>query len=563
MVRSKILIVEDESIVALNIKNRLEGLGYAVVATTSSGESAIEAAAKNRPDLVLMDIKLKGKIDGIEAAGQIRRRFQIPVVYLTAYTDDETLNRAKLTEPYGYILKPFESRDLCTTIEIALYKHQMEQQLWEKKQWLATTLKSIGDAVITTDSQGLVTFMNPVAEALTSWKQEEVLGNDLTQVFYTINKTTRELVDNPVELALRDGVTVGLDNDTLLITKHGSEIPIDDSASPIKNDLGQVLGAVLVFHDVTRQQQVKAFLERANEELELRVAESTAQLRKRNEQLHAEIDRRKRLERELLLALGKERELNELKSRIFATISHEYRTPLTTILSSTELLEHYGSRLTEESKQKHFQRIQAAVKYMTELVNDVLFVNQSEIGSLEFSPVPLDIEEISREVVVGFQGNATDEQGEKMEMGRIRKLTLSTTKKNSSTTISFRCEGACNQAFLDKKLLQSMLRNLLSNAIKYSPNEAEVQLNLNLQDNEAIFQISDRGIGIPPQDLERLFNPFFRGSNIGVTPGVGLGLTIVKECVDLHGGEIFVNSEVGVGTTFTVILPLSQRIASD
>lgn len=563
MVRSKILIVEDESIVALNIKNRLEGLGYAVVATISSGESAIEAAAKNRPDLVLMDIKLKGKIDGIEAAGQIRSRFQIPVVYLTAYTDDETLNRAKLTEPYGYILKPFESRDLCTTIEIALYKHQMEQQLWEKKQWLATTLKSIGDAVITTDSQGLVTFMNPVAEALTCWKQEEVLGNELTQVFYTINETTRELVDNPVELALRDGVTVGLDNDTLLITKHGSEIPIDDSASPIKNDLGQVLGAVLVFHDVTRQQQVKAFLERANEELEVRVAESTAQLRKTNEQLRAEIARRKRLERELLLALGKERELNELKSRIFATISHEYRTPLTTILSSTELLEHYGSRLTEESKQKHFQRIQAAVKYMTSLVNDVLFVNQSEVGSLEFSPVPLDIEEISREVVVGFQENATDEQGEETETGRIRKLTLSTTEKNSSTAIVFRCEGACNQAFLDKKLLQSMLRNLLSNAIKYSPNEAEVQFNLNLQDNEAIFQISDRGIGIPPQDLERLFNPFFRGSNIGVTPGVGLGLTIVKECVDLHGGKIFVNSEVGVGTTFTVILPLSQRIASD
>ncbi|MFB8789055.1 MAG: ATP-binding protein [Potamolinea sp.] len=563
MVRSKILIVEDESIVALNIKNRLEGLGYAVVATISCGESAIEAAAKNRPDLVLMDIKLKGKIDGIEAAGQIRSRFQIPVVYLTAYTDDETLNRAKLTEPYGYILKPFESRDLCTTIEIALYKHQMEQQLWEKKQWLATTLKSIGDAVITTDSQGLVTFMNPVAEALTCWKQEEVLGNDLTQVFYTINETTRQLVDNPVELALRDGVTVGLDNDTLLITKHGSEIPIDDSASPIKNDVGQVLGAVLVFHDVTRQQQVKAFLERANEELELRVAESTAQLRKTNEQLRKEIARRKRLERELLLALGKERELNELKSRILATISHEYRTPLTTILSSTELLEHYGSRLTEENKQKHFQRIQAAVKYLTELVNDVLFVNQTEVSSLEFSPVPLDIEEISREVVAGFQENATEEQGEETETGRIRKLTLSTTEKISSTAIIFRCEGACNQAFLDKKLLQSMLRNLLSNAIKYSPIEGEVQFNLILQDNEAIFQISDRGIGIPPQDLERLFNPFFRGSNVGVTPGVGLGLTIAKECVDLHGGEIFVNSEVGVGTTFTVILPLSQRIASD
>src|SRR5689334_5856250 len=145
-----------------------------------------------------MDIKLEGNVDGIEAAKQIRNRFQIPVVYLTAYTNEETLNRAKLTEPYGYILKPFEARDLATTIEVALYKHQMEKQLREREQWLATTLKSIGDAVITTDSEGLVTFMNPVAEALTRWRLEEVMGNDLSAVFRTINEKTRAVVDNPV-----------------------------------------------------------------------------------------------------------------------------------------------------------------------------------------------------------------------------------------------------------------------------------------------------------------------------------------------------------------------------
>ncbi|HEY9606506.1 MAG TPA: response regulator, partial [Allocoleopsis sp.] len=137
--RAKILIVEDESIVALNIKNRLEKLGYAVVATISSGEVAIQTAAETFPDLVLMDIKLKGKIDGIEAATKIRSQLQVPVVYLTAYADDETLNRAKMAEPYGFILKPFESRDLCTAIEIALYKHQIEKQLREREQWLSTT----------------------------------------------------------------------------------------------------------------------------------------------------------------------------------------------------------------------------------------------------------------------------------------------------------------------------------------------------------------------------------------------------------------------------------------
>lgn len=540
MGRARILIVEDESIVALNIKNRLEGLGYAVVATTYSGEAAIQIVAQSHPDLVLMDIKLKGTIDGIEAAAQIRDCFQIPVVYLTAYSDDETLERAKLTEPYGYILKPFEARDLCTTIEISLYKHQMEQQLREREQWLATTLKSIGDAVITTDSEGLVTFMNPVAETLTCWKQEEVLGNNLTQIFQTINEKTREVVENPATLALREGVTVGLENHTLLITKNGTEIPIDDSAAPIKNDAGNILGAVLIFHDITEQQQVKAFLERTNEELEARVAENTAQLREANEQLRAEISQRKRLESELLMTLEKERELNELKSRILATISHEYRTPLTTILSSTDLLAQYSSGWTDERKQKHFQRIQSAVKHLTNLVNDVLFVNQAEVGSLEFNPEPLDVEQVARRVVEEFQSNATYQH-----------------------TIIFECQGTLIKALLDEKLIEAMLRNLLFNAIKYSPKGSLVQFELVFQKNAVVFRISDQGIGIPPGDQAQLFTAFFRGSNVGTTPGVGLGLVIVKECVDLHAGEIVVESEVRVGTRFTVTLPLAQRLASN
>ncbi len=537
MVRAKILIVEDESIVAFNIQNRLKGLGYAVVAVSPSGEAAIQLAAQHHPDLVLMDIRLKGSIDGIEAAAQIRSRFQIPVVYLTAYTDEETLNRAKLTQPYGYILKPFESRDLCTTIEVALYNYQMEQQRRERERWLATTLKSIGDAVITTDSQGLVTFMNPVAEALTCWKQEEVLGSNLSQVFQTINEITREVVESPVALALREGATVGLENHTLLITKDGTEIPIDDSAAPIRNEDGSIIGAVLVFHDVTEQQQIKAILQKTNEELAERVAESITQLKTVNEQLRAEIDRRQQLESEMLLALEKERELNELKSRIVATISHEYRTPLTTILSSTELLEQYGANWTEDRKRKHFQRIQASVKYLTELVNDVLFINEAEVGSLKFEPAPLNIEQVIRELVEEFQ---LEDAGKHI--------------------ITLECQEASTNALLDKNLLQSMLRNLLSNAIKYSPEGSQVRLELIFEESKVIFRISDQGIGIPSSDQVHLFNAFFRGSNVGTIPGVGLGLVIAKETVDLHRGEIVVNSEVGVGTTFTVALPLVEAV---
>ncbi len=533
--KARILIVEDENIVAFNIQTRLQALGYSVTAIISSGESALQKVAETRPDLVLMDIKLKGMVDGIQAAAQIRRHFQIPVVYLTAYTDEETLNRAKVTEPYGYILKPFEARELGTTIEMALYKHQIEQQLREREQWLTTTLKSIGDAVITTDSQGLITFMNPVAEALTRWNSEEVLGNDLSCVFHAINEKTRKTIENPVKLVLQEGVTLGLENHTLLITKDGSEIPIDDSAAPIKNESGNILGAVLVFHDITERQQIQALLEKANEELEVRVAESIALLKATNEQLRQEIARRQGLENELRLALEKERELNELKTRIITTVSHEYRTPLTTILSSADLLEHYDSRLTPEKKQKHFQRIQLSIKYLTKLVEDMLIVQQAETGTLEFNPMSLDIEQVARKMVNEFQLSSANQH-----------------------PIFLEFHGNCTNVNLDEKLLQLILSNLLSNAIKFSPDKNPVRLELRCEPSQIVIHISDGGIGILPAEKTRLFNPFFRGSNIGVTPGVGLGLVIVKQCVDLHGGEIFIESEVGKGTTFTVTLPLQQ-----
>ena len=531
--KARILIVEDERIVAFNIQGRLEELGYTVVAITSSGEEAIKIIDNKRPDLVLMDIKLKGKIDGIEAAERIRHQFQIPVIYLTAYTDEETLNRAKLTEPYGYILKPFEARNLGSTIEMALYKYQIEQQLREREQWLTTTLKSIGDAVIATDNQGLVTFMNPVAETITLWKQEEVLGQELSQFFHTINETTRETVENPIKLALTQGLTVGLANHTLLITKDGREIPISDSAAPIRNEAGTILGAVLVFYDVTEQRQVEALLEKTNEELEVKVEESITQLKLANEQLKAEIAQRKRLESELRQALEKERELNELKSRIVATVSHEYRTPLTTILSSTELLEQYDSRLTSEKKKSHFQRIQSSIQYLTKLVNDMVFVNQAGTGKIEFKPILLDINQFMDELITELRQQDRNQH-----------------------SIVWNYLGAGSSVILDKNLFKEILKNLLSNAIKYSPKNTKIQVEFRDNLSQILLQVSDQGIGIPDSDKAHIFTPFFRGSNIGITPGVGLGLSIVKECVDLHGGEIILESEVGGGTTFTVILPL-------
>jgi PAS domain S-box-containing protein len=265
MAKAQILIVEDDSIVVMELQDRLQSLGYAVAAVASSGKEAIEKAAETHPDLVLMDIRLKGAINGIEAAKEIRACFDIPVVYLTAYADENTLQRAKATEPYGYILKPFEERELRTNIEIALYKYQMERKLKESERWLATTLRSIGDAVIATDAQGCVMFMNPVAEALTGWKQEEALGKDLTEVFHIVNEETCNAVENPVERALQEGVVVGLANHTILIAKDGTETPIDDSAAPIRDEKENITGVVLTFRDITERRRAEEALKAAQE----------------------------------------------------------------------------------------------------------------------------------------------------------------------------------------------------------------------------------------------------------------------------------------------------------
>src|SRR4051812_37196128 len=201
MTHPRILVVEDEGIVAMEIQNRLNSMGYAVVAVVPAGEAAIKKAGELQPDLVLMDIRLKGKLDGISAAEQIRAQFDIPVIFLTAYADEHTLQRAKVTEPYGYVLKPFEERELHIAMEVALYKHRVEHRLKENEHRLATTLNSIGDAVVATDIHGAINFMNQAAESLTGWAQQAALGQDGQKLLQFIDEKTHTALESPIAQA--------------------------------------------------------------------------------------------------------------------------------------------------------------------------------------------------------------------------------------------------------------------------------------------------------------------------------------------------------------------------
>ncbi len=251
-----------------------------------------------------------------------------------------------------------------------------------------------------------------------------------------------------------------------------------------------------------------------------------------------DITKRKQVEADIRNALEKEKELSELKSRFVTMASHEFRTPLATIFSSSELLEYYSHKWSEDKKIKHQQRIQSSVKHMTNLLDDVLLIGKAEAGKLEFQPKLLDIVQFCRDLVEEVQ------------------ITTQT------HTINFCIPEQIGKldGLIDEKLLRHILTNLLTNAVKYSPQGREVNFDLRCDRELAVFSIQDRGIGISIEDQQKLFESFHRGRNVSNIPGTGLGLAIVKKSVDLHGGTIAVHSQLEVGTTFTVTLPLNKEV---
>ena len=243
---SKILVVEDERITAEDIKSGLENAGYRVPAMVSTGEDAVDKAGKLRPDLVLMDIRLKGKMDGIEAAGQIKLRYNIPVIYLSAYSDEYTVKRAKITEPSGYIVKdetglvkkPFEESELHNVIEITLHRHKMEK---DHDILLSAMLKNINDAVISTNADGKIILMNSLAESLTGWDLKDARWKELREVFTPLDKNYKSLTDFYKKNEL-------ITENVILKNKKGEDIPVKCNLKIIRDDDYNIGGFMLVFN---------------------------------------------------------------------------------------------------------------------------------------------------------------------------------------------------------------------------------------------------------------------------------------------------------------------------
>jgi two-component system cell cycle sensor histidine kinase/response regulator CckA len=494
MAKAQILIVEDDAVIAMELEERLRALGYAVCGVTAYGKEAVTEAARLQPDLVLMDIRLRGAMDGIEAAAQIGARFDIPILYLTAYADEQTLERAKLTEPFGYVLKPFEERRLHTAVEMALYKHTMERRLRESEQWLAATLRSIGDAVMATDPQGLISFLNPVAEALTGWQAEEALGQPVAAVLDLVQAETGLDVECPVGRVLEDGLVVDLANH-LVRARDGTRTPIDGSAAVVRDDEGAVAGVVVVCRDVSGRLREQ----REREKLQDRLFEA------------------QKMEAVGVLAGG---------------IAHDLNNLMTTVIGYSSLM---LSRPVDESLvQRGITSIKEAGERATSLLQQILDLDRShapEPKVLDLNAVVADMEEllprllgVGTEVIVSLEPGAGHVQADPAQLEQV----IMNLVVNAHEAMP---EGGA----LTVETGQERIRRAPS-----AQPGAFVSLS-----------ISDTGVGMDAETVEQIFEPFFSTKK----SGTGLGLPIAATIVRHHDGWIEVDSQPGRGSTFRIYLP--------
>ncbi|NEQ24393.1 MAG: PAS domain S-box protein [Microcoleus sp. SIO2G3] len=385
-----------------------------------------------------------------------------------------------------------------------------EEALRQSERKYRSVVDAIKEVIFQTDIKGRWTFLNPAWGEITGFSLEQSLGKAFIDYVHPDDcQLSREQF-----YSLVSGQKNFCRYEVRYLTVDGGFRWLEVEARLTLNPDSTLLGTSGILYDITERKQAEA---------------------------------------EIRNALQKEKELNELKSCFVSTTSHEFRTPLTTILSSAELLEHYSQKWSEDKKRSHLQRIQNMVQHMTQLLNDVLLIGKAEAGKLEFNPAPLDLAQFCLSLVEEFQlGKASTQD----VITKASVVFVSGQNLNSGTSGELALLSKPVSTCMDEKLLRHIFSNLLSNAIKYSPSGSTVRWELNLTDTKAIFQIQDQGIGIPPKDQARLFESFHRASNVGQIPGTGLGLAIVKKAVELHKGTIQVRSELGVGTTFIVTLPL-------
>lgn len=473
-----VLVVEDESIVALDISSRLSSLGFKVVGTARDSRTAIELAERYRPNLILMDIQIAGETDGIATAAIIGARFDIPSVFLTAFSDPQSLERAKQAHAYGYLLKPFQERELTIAIEMALFKHEAEREVRANRAILHATLNTIEEGVITTDREGVVIQINNAAEQLTGWRADAALGRALEEVLVTRK--------DPAGADEQSFPAVP----NYLVHRDGRCTPVEISRTPVEEDGRQPGSCVVVFRDITSMLSYQRGL----------------------------IDARNRAE-----------SAARAKSEFMARMSHEFRTPLNTILGMIRLALDAAER---ESVEEYLRISHDSARDMMLLVTDLLDYVSHDSGKVRLRDESFSLGELVHSVARGHEPEATR-----------KGLRLAVT---CATSLPTAVRG-------DPRRLRQILGNLLSNAIKFTP-EGSVKIEVSAEESnagvDATVVVEDTGVGIPREKYEEIFQEFVQleDSRTRTAGGTGLGLAIARRLARAMNGDVLLDPRPDGGT---------------
>ena len=622
MANERILIVEDEIIIAEGIKNDLEMFGYEVPDVAMSGEQAIQKSVDLKPDLILMDIVLQGNKDGVEAAVEIKELVDVPVVYLTAYANQKTAERIKVSQPSGYVMKPYQPQELYTAIEMAIYNHQMEQNLQRSQSLLSITLNSINDAVLTIDTSGDIMFINPAAEALIGCTDAEALNEHVDNIMQFVDEHSEERLVNPGLIALREGVEVKPKQHPVLINKKFDRLPVKVIGRPILGESDEISGAVLVLKDATEERSTRQRLsqfERRYYHLFEEFRETAfigdgngyfTDINKAGVELFEYDSREKLLRTSFAERLFANREdwtkyTKKLKAgagvKDFETILRTDKgnklyvviTARAIMDNDGNLVKHHGiirdvtarrqlqKQIFENKKMEGLGRLAGGIAHdFNNILTGILgYASMMKAGieeHHEFFDYIVRIEKSSQRAaeltdkLLGF-ARGGDYNMQPIDVNRMildsRKVIRSTL--HSGIKIDLQLYETPLIIHADPMQLQQVLMNLCANANDAMSNEGKFKVSTELvyrpdkgKDPESLrpyVSLKVEDTGVGvPADLQEKIFEPFFTTKVG-SRGRGLGLSLVYGVVKNQGGYIRLKSKSGRGTAFTLLFPYKDE----
>jgi PAS domain S-box-containing protein len=408
------------------------------------------------------------------------------------------------------------------------YLEKQTQAMTRHIEMLDALFKHATEGIVVVNKEGVIVMLNPKALELFGYEDKELAEQKIeTLIPRRLTKAHIHHRDTYLESPHARGMGSSLE--LFARRKDGSEFPVEVSLSPFKTSEGQFVVSFVI--DITERKKQENIIQEANQEIQKLNAELEERVNQRTEELAKAIYKIEQSQEEVMRALKKERELNNMKSQFVTIASHEFRTPLATILSSASLIGRYAKTEEEDKRQKHVQRIKSAVTNLTEILNDFMSIGKLEEGRIQSVPVCTDLPDFCQGLIEEIKGLCKEGQH-----------------------IFFSHKGN-QEVWIDKQLLRNVIFNLLSNAIKYSEPGKLICFNIQADGKTILIEVIDQGIGIPENDQIHIFDRFFRANNAGNAQGTGLGLNIVQNYVELMGGKVSFSSQVGKGTTFNIALP--------